>query len=283
MQNLNNEELSFKSGNSWGEYRSFLFRKYSRRVASTYFSYSQRFHRLLLSGDLSQLRLMSDEKRLHAMKALSCLSKHLGIYSFFKELVRSHDLKWSSGNSDLVIIRRLLRSRSNGNDVKDWIFTVKKRVPRLSTFIDFMVSTGLRKNESLSSYNLIIELSRRNRLEEYYVDQTLEHFRFHQIFLRPTKKAFISFVHEDMVERVSDSEKLTDSIINKLLQRRGIKLRFADIREYWASVMTRHLSVAEIDFLQGRVSSNVFMTNYFNPLLITDLKARTLKGIQDLL
>jgi len=236
-----------------------------------------------LSGDLSQLRLLSDEKRLHAMKALSCLSKYLGIYSLFKELVKSYDLKWSSGNSDLVIIKRLLRSRSNGNDIRDWIFTVKRKFPRLSTFVDFMVSTGLRKNESLSSYNLIIELSRRNRLEEYYVDQTLEHFRFHQIFLRPTKKAFISFVPEDIVERVAESEKLTDSIINKLLQRRGIKLRFADIREYWASVMTRHLSVAEIDFLQGRVSSNVFMTNYFNPLLITDLKTRALKGIQELL
>ena len=260
------------NGFSWGEYRSFLFRKYSRSVASTYFSYSKSFHKLLLSGDLSRLRLLSDEKRLHAMKALSCLSKYLGIYSLFKELVKSYGLKWSSSNSDLVIIRRLLKSRSNGNDIRDWIFTVKRKVPRLSTFVDFIVSTGLRKNESLSSYNLIIELSRRNRLEEYYVDQTLEHFRFHQIFLRPTKKAFISFVPEDIVERVAESEKLTDSIINKLLQRRGIKLRFADIREYWASVMTRHLSVAEIDFLQGRVSSNVFMTNYFNPLLIKDLK-----------
>lgn len=205
------------NGFSWDEYKSFLFRKYSRNVASTYFSYSWRFHRLLLSGDLSQLRLLSDEKRLHAMKALSCLSKYLGIYSLFKELVKSYDLKWSSGNSDLVIIKRLLRSRSNGNDIRDWIFTVKRNVPRLSTFVDFMVSTGLRKNESLSSYNLIIELSRRNRLEEYYVDQTLEHFRFHQIFLRPTKKAFISFVPEDIVGRVSKSEKLTDSIINKML------------------------------------------------------------------
>jgi len=226
---------------------------------------------------------MSDEKRLHCMKALSCLSKYLGIYPVFKDLVKFHDLKWSSGNKDLVIIRRLLRSRNKSNDVRDWILMVKRKVPRLSTFIDFMVSTGLRKNEGLNSYNLIIDLSRKNRLKEYYTDQTLEHFRFHQIFLRPTKKAFISFIHDETVDRVAESEKLTDSIINKLLQRRGIKLRFADIREYWASVMTRHLSVSEIDFLQGRVSSNVFMTNYFNPLLITDLKTRTLKGIQDLL
>ena len=255
MQNLNNEELSFKSGDSeelfmprwpsrsghrlgklysgfsWNEYKSFLFGKYSRSVASTYFSYSKSFHKLLLSGDLSRLRLLSDEKRLHAMKVLSCFSKYLGIYSFFKDLVKSYDLKWSSGNSDLVIIRRLLRSR-NDDDIRDWISTVKRKVPRLSTFIDFMVATGLRKNESLNSYNLIIDLSRRNRLEEYYLDQTLEHFKFHQIFLRPTKKAFISFIHEEMIDNIVDSEKLTDSIINKLLQRRGIKLRFADIREY---------------------------------------------------
>jgi hypothetical protein len=37
--------------------------------------------------------------------------------------------------------------------------------------------------------------------------------------------------------------------------------------------------MAEIDFLQGRTSASVFMRNYFNPALISDLKERVFKGI----
>ena len=39
----------------------------------------------------------------------------------------------------------------------------------------------------------------------------------------------------------------------------------------------------EIDFLQGRVSSSVFMRNYFNPAWITDLRERTLKAAEEIL
>jgi hypothetical protein len=35
----------------------------------------------------------------------------------------------------------------------------------------------------------------------------------------------------------------------------------------------------EINFLHGRVSSSVFMTNYFNPTWIPDLKQRSLKAV----
>lgn len=42
-------------------------------------------------------------------------------------------------------------------------------------------------------------------------------------------------------------------------------MRFGDVREVWASVMPKHLRQPEIDFLQGRVSTSVFMRNYFNP------------------
>jgi len=43
--------------------------------------------------------------------------------------------------------------------------------------------------------------------------------------------------------------------------------------------MTKGLSQPEIDFLQGRVSANVFMRNYFNPALIGDLKERVFEAI----
>jgi len=60
-------------------------------------------------------------------------------------------------------------------------------------------------------------------------------------------------------------------------------VRFGELREYWASVMTRHLSQPEIDFLQGRVSTSVFMRNYFNPAWISDLKQRTIEASEEIL
>ena len=38
------------------------------------------------------------------------------------------------------------------------------------------------------------------------------------------------------------------------------------------SCMTRFLSQPEIDFPQGRFSESMFMKNYFNPELISDLE-----------
>jgi len=46
--------------------------------------------------------------------------------------------------------------------------------------------------------------------------------------------------------------------------------------------MTKFLSRAEIDFLHGRVSTTIFMANYFNPQLITDLKEKASKAISEI-
>jgi len=66
------------------------------------------------------------------------------------------------------------------------------------------------------------------------------------------------------------------------LKRQGFNLRFGDIRENYATFMTRWLNPPEIDFLQGRVSASVFMSNYFNPALIGDLRERIFQGIKEI-
>jgi hypothetical protein len=73
---------------------------------------------------------------------------------------------------------------------------------------------------------------------------------------------------------------MTKPQINNSIKRDGFNSRFGDIREYYATYMTKYLSQPEIDFLQGRVSANVFMRNYFTPVLIVDLKKRTLKALR---
>ena len=46
--------------------------------------------------------------------------------------------------------------------------------------------------------------------------------------------------------------------------------------------MSKYLSEAEINFIAGRISGSVFMTNYFNPAMITDLKQRVFNAIKEI-
>jgi len=79
----------------------------------------------------------------------------------------------------------------------------------------------------------------------------------------------LSFVARELIERIGSNGSLVSrDIIVKRLQRLRMKLRFADVREFYASRSVTHLRQPEIDFLQGRMSATVFMRNYFNPAWI---------------
>jgi intergrase/recombinase len=248
------------------------------------FSYAKQFSSCLTGRDLSKVAGLRDSFRPNVMKALSALAKFLGCYEDYKQLIRQYGLKWGGRSADDLIIDRLNKVE-NPDEVFEWIRQAKAARPDLTDFLDLMAVSGLRLVEAVSSYNLIVRLSRENKVQEYYhvEHQTLEHFKFKEIFIRKSKKAFISFVPGELVKRIGENDLLTSpDAVQKLLQKRGLKLRFADIREAHATFSTKFLKDTEIDFLHGRVTTNVFMRNYFNPALITDLQARALQGIQEI-
>ena len=224
------------------------------------------------------------------MLALSALSKFTGCHDQFTQLIKAYGLKWSVNNDDVIIARLIKYSGGKGNEtineLFNWVKMVKREIPDFATFMDFTVSTGLRLGEAINSYRLIVELSEQGKLCEYYNAErcVLEHFRFKSLFIRRTKKAFMSFASNELIERIRLSGfKPTNDIIRRRMQRRKLKLCFPDLRELWASRGVKYLGQPEIDFLQGRVSATVFMRNYFNPTWISDLKKRTLKNGQSLL
>jgi len=218
------------------------------------------------------------------MAGLSNLSKFLGVYKTWRRIIENAGLKWSSGTDDALIIARLTKV-VEGDEIFEWIRQVKAAIPEFSVFMDFLAVTGLRYKEAITSWNLIVKLSKENHLGDYYKEDrsVLEHFRFKDLFIRRSKKVFISFVPPRIVEEISTNPSLTRSILSKRIQRRGMRERFGDVREFYASFMLKFLRQPEIDFLQGRVSSSVFMRNYFNPVWIRDLKERTLKGEEEIL
>ena len=234
---------------------------------------------------MSEVRDLKETLRPNVMKALSALAKYLGIYQECKRLIKSYGLKWGGKSADDIIIDRLTKVEDPG-EVYEWIRQVKQARPDLTDFMDFIATTGLRFIEAVNSYNLIIELAREGKLyEEYYnvKNETLEHYKFKDIFIRRSKKAFISFVPGSFIKKISGNYPLKSNYsVQQLICKRGLKLRFGDVREVHGTFMTKHLKGPEIDFLHGRVSTNVFMSNYFNPKLIADLKTRIFQGIKEI-
>ena len=257
----------------WNGFRKFVYSNYMEKTVPDYWRFARRYGHLLLKGDLSPLKMFSSYKRSHVLKTLATLSKFLGLYKEFRDLREAYGIKWSRGDSARIVIKRLLRA-NNERDLLDRIRKLKKEIPQISSFLDLIATTGLRLVEALNAYNLIISLAKEGKLREYYEDSILKHYEYPEIFIRKTKKVFISIVPNSVIEEILKAEKLIYDIIKKRMQRRRIE-RFSDLREYWASKMVKYLKQPEIDFLMGHTSANVFMANYFNPVWIKDLKKRT--------
>ena len=112
--------------------------------------------------------------------------------------------------------------------------------------------------------------------------ETLEHFRFKELFLRKAKNAFISFVPKSIINEITKSTPVTYESIRKRLQRKHINIRFMELRNHFATFMVRHgLIREEADLLQGRIPANVFIRHYWTPSF-DELKDRTLVALKEL-
>jgi hypothetical protein len=263
-------------------------------VARYMVSYARQFHHCLESRDLDDLLSLPSGKQRLVMASLSALAKFTGVYDSWKGLVKQYNLKWSGKSKDQVVIDRLT-SVQDPEEIWMWICSVKRELPEYTDFMDLMAISGLRFGESVNSYNLIIKLAnsegvelvlndnRKTRLSGYYNAEksTLEHFWFRELFLRRTKKAFVSFVPKELVAKIGKNEPLNLYGVQTAVKR-CLPLRFSDVREAQGTFITKFLKETEIDFIHGRVTGSVFMANYFNPALIGDLKTRVFQGITEI-
>ncbi|MEM3596754.1 MAG: integrase [Candidatus Bathyarchaeia archaeon] len=268
----------------WDGFFEYLLKLYKRNRARERFSYARQYAHCLVSENLSDLMVLSDDKRGHVLKALSVLAKYLGVYEKFKQLVRSYGLKWSGKAKDDLLIQRLTKV-IDPESIFQWVKQIKADFPDLALFFDFITYSGMRLVEAVESYNLIIQLHREGKLSEYYNCENcaLENYKFKNKFIRRTKKSFVVFMPKEIIEKISCSKPLPSAhAILQRLQKRGLECKFGDIREAHATLMTQYLKPPEIDFIHGRIGISVFMQNYFNPALISDLKERVFKGIAEI-
>ena len=219
-------------------FKEYLRRNHCPKTIRDILYYVHKHGSCLVRSDFSELNRLTISNRRHCLAALSNLAKFQGRYEDFRRLVKDYGLKWENMKAEDLLISRINKFEKCGS-VLTWRDTVKKEWPCFSSFMDFLVSTGLRMVEAVESYNLIIDLSNEGKLSEYYSaeKEILEHFRFKEKFIRNNKKAFVSFVPRKLIEEVARSKRITiDSITNKI-KRKGMRPRFNDIREYYATYM----------------------------------------------
>jgi intergrase/recombinase len=268
----------------WVAFYNWLLQNHRERIAKDIVSYARRYAHCLLKRDLGEVAVLRRTLRHHVLKALSNLAKFLGVYEDFRSLVKSYGIGWAGKSVDDLVIERIVKVK-NPEEVWQWVKMVKQVLPELGVFMDYIAITGLRLDEAVQSYNMIIQLHREGKLGEYYneANSTLEHFKFKDLFIRRTKKVFVSFTPRELIEKIASCQPLPSKYaVQKRVKDRGLAVRFADVREAWATFMTQFLRREEIDFAMGRVSGNVFMAHYFNPALLGDLRVRAFEGIKQI-
>ena len=247
------------------QFERFVRSKYSKVYAETILRYVKKYSYLLENP--VELDTFKKHKRSNVLKSLVAYAKFTGTYSEFKQRLKDYGIRWGKTTDSTGSFLRMMNN--NGSDVLKW-YREALQILRTNeqTLLKFVLVTGLRKSEAIQAFNLIIRLWEKNRLKEYYNEelQTLEHFRFRDLFLRKTKNAFISFVPKSLIEEIVNRSPVTYESIRKRLQRKHIPIRLMELRNHFATFMVRHgLIREEVDVLQGRIPANVFIRHYWTP------------------
>jgi len=153
-----NEDLVSSDLILWDNYKNYLALKVSRITASNQFRYARKYCYILTTQDASDLQTLPQEKRIHVMKALSSLSKFLGIHEDWKKLIQNFDLKWTNSETANNTFFKIFDNHNNDNINKmiRWVKEAMAQLPKkYSNILLFAALTGLRPSECWHSISLI--------------------------------------------------------------------------------------------------------------------------------
>ncbi|TET64050.1 hypothetical protein E3J49_05230 [Candidatus Bathyarchaeota archaeon] len=270
-----------KTDIDWDSFKDYVFKKYAESYARNIYLYARKYVELI--NNPSAIEVFSNSKKNHILKSFIALSKYYGFYQQFKKILEDYGVTWSHTSSVDSFFRILNNSNSN---VLKWYDKAIEVLDDndLSMYLGFVLLSGLRKSEAVDSFNLMIKLDDKDKLNDYYNEElkTIEHFRYPDLFFRQTKNVFISMIPKDMIMQIVQCQPVTYETIRKRLYRRGLNIRIRDLRDYYATFMVRHgLIREEVDLLQGRIPPNIFIRHYWSPSF-KELRDRTLKATKQL-
>jgi hypothetical protein len=243
------------------------------------FKYGKKYSYVIERMDIKDLLVLPPTKQRHIMKALANLAKYNGVYEQWNSLRKQHQLRWSSTNT-LDIFERIMNNGTSYNKMLEYVKQVLAVLPRShANVVIFATLTGLRPVEACKSVQLIhTDLS--NYLNpDLFI---LEHFKWKDIFIRSTKKSFISVMTDQPLQRAKTADPQSYTSIYAYLHKRELPMRM----NYCRKIFGTHLRYCGIEsemvnLLEGRTSPEIFVRHYWSPNMKQDIE-RVRKAIDRL-
>jgi Archaeal phage integrase len=259
----------------WKNYKVYLSRNFNRHTAKCRMIYAKDYSYVLSESNANSLLLLSNEKRIHVMKALTALSKYTGCYDRWKNIMHRYQLKWSSEGTVEAFNDVMMNDTCNYSSMLNWL---KEALSKLSSsygnILFFNALTGLRPDEACKAIALIHEQENNYVIRDLMI---LEHYKFPDVFIRRTKKAYISILTDSILELAKQASNCGYNALRLAVKRKKLNMNMAYCRKIFAtSLRSNGIEQEIIDLLQGRASRSVFAKHYFRPDF-------NYKGIKDLL
>ncbi len=249
-------------------YKNHLLSKFtSRSYAKQIFSNSIRYFDCLENPQ--QISEIPASTRGNVLKAMANLSKFLSVYGEYKQKLKNSGIKWLSTDDAFSSFLRM--TNNNHSSLGEWYRAMQNILrDNEKLLLKYALVTGIRKNEAIRSFNLIIDLAKAGQLDSYYNSNLgiLEHYKQKDavgnfMFLKPTKKLYISIVSKTLIDEIAQSNKVSYSAIRKRITRAKHNIRIKELRSYFATYLRTHGILSEyIDLLQGRIPKSVFAKHY---------------------
>jgi len=248
----------------WSEFEGYLLNTYSKRTVKATILYSKKYYNIITGANAQELLKLSDQKRMHVMKALASFSKYIGCYDKWQDIRNKYQLRWASPNGLEIFNDIITDSKGNYASMVAWLEDVCSKLPTsYGNILLYNTLTGLRPDEACKSISLI------HKEEHNYLKKdimALEHFKYPEFFIRRTKKAYISIVTVPILELARQSSVCGYNALRLALKRRSLNMNMAYCRKIYATNLRMNGIEQEIiDLLQGRTPKSVFVRNYFRP------------------
>ena len=251
------------------KYRGFLLAKFSKSYATQQYNITLKHHDCLANPQ--KLNEIPTSNRANILKTMVNLAKFLGIYETYKAKLKQNGIHWVNGDDSFNSFLRIINN--NHSNLGEWYKAVQPILrDHEKLWLRFNLLSGLRKEESITAFNQIIQLSKNGKLGEYYNSEKgiLEHFKHGNLFFRQTKNCYISIVTKDLIQQITKSQPVSYFAVRKRLTNKKQTLRIKELRSYYATYLRNKGILSEyIDLIQGRIPKSVFARHY---LKIEDLK-----------
>jgi hypothetical protein len=129
--------------------RNFCCKTITRiRLKSDYCTPKKYCH-ILANGNAQELLVLTNDKRIHVMKALAALSKYLGCYDKWNDIREKYQLKWSTEDGLEAFNDIMMNNEENYSSMINWLKHAASELPlRYGNILLFDTFTGLRPDEA---------------------------------------------------------------------------------------------------------------------------------------